>query len=76
MQRWYESRGFRKVDSYLHVYVELDERLRGLFPITDGLRPVKVFAHYTGDHRDDIKKRFARAHDCVLYERRLPGIEA
>lgn len=76
VQRWYESRGFRKVDSYLHVYVELDEGLRDLFPITDGLRPVTVFAHYTGDDRDDIKKRFARAHDCVLYERRLPGIEA
>lgn len=68
---WYESHGFELVDSYLHVYVELDEGLRELFPITDGLRPVKLFAHYVGDQRDAVKRRFARVHDCVLFERRL-----
>ena len=36
---WYESHGFELVDSYLHVYVELDEGLRDLWPITEGLRP-------------------------------------
>jgi len=67
---WYTSRGFEPIDSYLHVYVELDEGLRDLFPITEGLRPVKLFAHYVGGDRDEIKKRFARVHDCVLFERR------
>jgi ribosomal protein S18 acetylase RimI-like enzyme len=71
VQGWYEARGFEQVESYLHVYVELDEGLRELFPVADGLRPVKLFAHYTGARRDEIKKRFARVHDCVLYERRL-----
>ena len=69
---WYESHGFELVDSYLHVYVELDEGLRDLFPVTDGLRPVKLFAHYVGDDRDAVKQRFARVHDCVLFERRFP----
>jgi ribosomal protein S18 acetylase RimI-like enzyme len=68
---WYEAHGFELVDSYLHVYVELDEGLRDLFPITDGLRPVKLFAHYLGDRRDEIRQRFARVHDCVLFERRF-----
>jgi ribosomal protein S18 acetylase RimI-like enzyme len=68
VQAWYESHGFAQVDSYLHVYVELSEGLRDVFPITDGLRPVKLFAHYTGERRADVKRRFARVHDCVLYE--------
>lgn len=68
---WYGSHGFELVDSYLHVYVERDEGLRDLFPVTDGLRPVKLFAHYVGDDRDAVKQRFARVHDCVLFERRF-----
>ena len=68
---WYESRGFVAVDSYLHVYVELGEGLRDLFPIAEGLRPVKLFAHYTGDQREQVRQRFARVHDCVLFERRF-----
>jgi ribosomal protein S18 acetylase RimI-like enzyme len=69
---WYESRGFELVSSYLHVYVELDEGLRDLFPgTTDGLRPVRVFAHYVDDRRDEIRRRFARVHEDVLYERRF-----
>jgi ribosomal protein S18 acetylase RimI-like enzyme len=69
---WYESRGFQLVHAYLHVYVELDEGLRELFPVTpDGLRPVKLFAHYLGEERDAVRERFARVHEDVLYERRL-----
>lgn len=71
VRAWYESRGFDQIDSYLHVYIGLDDGLRALFPVTDGLRPVALFAHYTGDERDRVKQRFARVHDCVLYERRL-----
>jgi GNAT superfamily N-acetyltransferase len=70
---WYESRGFELVDSYLHVYVEMDEGLREQFPVTkDGLRPVKVFAHYLGDDPEAIRQRFARVHDDVLFELRFP----
>ncbi|MGH3077085.1 MAG: GNAT family N-acetyltransferase [Gaiellaceae bacterium] len=69
---WYEERGFELVHSYLHVYVELEEGLRSMFPISaDGLRPVRMFAHYVGDGRDDVRRRFARVHEDVLYERRL-----
>lgn len=69
---WYESRGFELVQRYLHVYVELDEGLRDLFPVTpDGLRPVRMFAHYLGDEGDAIRERFSRVHEDVLYERRL-----
>lgn len=69
---WYESMGFEPVSSYLHVYVELHEGLREQFPITkEGIRPVKVFAHYIGDDPEAIRQRFARVHDEVLFESRF-----
>lgn len=71
VRAWYGSHGFSQVYSYLHVYVELADGLRDLFPIREGLRPVKLFAHYTGDDRDAVRRRFARVHECVLYERRF-----
>ncbi len=71
VQQWYERLGFAQIESYLHVYVELDDGLRELFPITNGIRPVKLFAHYVGDQRDALRRRFARVHDCVLYELRF-----
>ena len=69
---WYESRGFELVNSYLHVYIEVQEGLRDEFPISvDGLRPVKLFAHYIGEDRGAIRQRFSRVHDDVLYELRF-----
>jgi GNAT superfamily N-acetyltransferase len=67
VQRWYETHGFTKIDSYLHVYLERED-LRAL----DGeLRLVKAFAHYTGDRPGDIRQRYGRVHDDVLYEKQL-----
>lgn len=66
-QRWYERHGFVQVDSYLHVYLERDD----LREFDGELRLVKAFAHYTGDRGDEIRRRFARVHDDVLYEKRL-----
>jgi ribosomal protein S18 acetylase RimI-like enzyme len=67
VQRWYERHGFVRIDSYLHVYLE-----RGDLREFDGeLRLVKALAHYTGDDRDKIRRRYNRVHDDVLYEKRL-----
>jgi GNAT superfamily N-acetyltransferase len=71
VQRWYESQGFERVYSYLHVYVRGQDELEGVVSAELGLKPVKVFAHYTGDRPEEIRARFERVHDCVLYERRL-----
>ena len=67
---WYEARGFEHVQSYAHVYVDLDERARELFPASDGIRPVRVFAHALADP-GELRARFRRVHEAVLYERRL-----
>jgi ribosomal protein S18 acetylase RimI-like enzyme len=73
VQRWYESQGFEQIYSYLHVYLHGREEIGGAIGSELlGLKPVKVFAHYTDEGgRDEIRARFERVHDCVLYERRL-----
>jgi len=67
VQRWYASHGFDLIDGYLHVYLERDD----LRQFDGELRFVKAFAHYTGDRPDEIRQRYARVHDDVLYEKRL-----
>jgi ribosomal protein S18 acetylase RimI-like enzyme len=64
-QRWYGRHGFVQIDSYLHVYLERND----LRAFDNELRLVKALAHYTGDHRDEIRERLV--HDDVLYEKRL-----
>ena len=76
VQRWYEANGFVEVFSYLHVYPHGRAEIEGVFTSElQDLKPVKVFAHYTGDRRDEIRARFERVHDCVLYERRLGKLD-
>lgn len=67
VQRWYERHGFVRIDSYLHVYLERDD----LRQFDAELRLVKAFAHYTGNDREKIRRRYKRVHDDVLYEKRL-----
>ena len=71
VQRWHETHGFTQIDSYLHVYLERDEGLGNMDVDGEELRLVKAFAHYTGDRRDEIRRRFRRTHDDVLYEKPL-----
>jgi ribosomal protein S18 acetylase RimI-like enzyme len=71
VQRWYESHGFVQISSYLHVYLHGRSEIDGILNSELGLKPVKVFAHYTGDRPDEVRSRFARVHDCVCYERRF-----
>ena len=72
VQEWYESQGFVQIRSYLHVYVHGRSETDGVIGSElDGLKPVHVFAHYSGDDRDSIRARFERVHDCVCYERRF-----
>jgi len=70
VQRWYETHGFTLIDGYLHVYLERDD-LRALDGQVGELRLIKAFAHYTGDRPDEIRQRYGRVHDDVLYEKRL-----
>jgi hypothetical protein len=70
---WYEACGFRQRYSYLHVYLSGQEVRDEVTIRTEGLKPVLAFAQYTGGPpvEDGLRRRFARTHDDVLFERAL-----
>jgi hypothetical protein len=56
------------MSSYLHVYPEgKDEVSRAVQPALPGLKPVHMFAHYTGDDREAIRANFRRVHECSMF---------
>jgi ribosomal protein S18 acetylase RimI-like enzyme len=70
VQAWYESCGFTQRYSYLHVYMQPEEAREEITLRTEGLRPVLGFAHYIAEEgRDEIRRRFSRTHEDVLFER-------
>lgn len=66
--QWYESQGFQKVDRYLHVYLQDEEVKQGISSHIPGLKPIHVFAQYSGDSANNIKGQFRRVHECNRYD--------
>jgi GNAT superfamily N-acetyltransferase len=68
VEAWYHAQGFRWVEAYWHVYLvgreEIGRAIRCDIP---GLRPVSVFAHYTGDD-ETVCRGFERVHRCSRYD--------
>ncbi len=53
----YENNGFVKVDSYLHVYSDHTDEIKGVMKSNiDQLYPIQTFAHYTGENKRRHKK--------------------
>jgi len=72
VNKWYVNSGFLKVDSYLHVYIDGAEELKGSINSEIAkLHPTQVFAHYTGENKAAIKDQFNRVHDCNCYEKEI-----
>lgn len=70
VNKWYESNGFMKKDTYYHVYLEGKEELNDVLELKmSNLHPVQAFAHYVGDKHAEMKQRFKRVHECNMYER-------
>jgi len=68
---WYKTNGFQLLMSYLHVYLDYDEAREVLHSTIPGLKPVKVFAHYSKDDREAVRRKFQRVYDCNLFELRF-----
>ncbi|HDX9621245.1 TPA: GNAT family N-acetyltransferase [Bacillus anthracis] len=67
---WYENNGFVNVNSYLHVYSDHTDEIKGVIKSNiDQLYPVQTFAHYTGENKEEIRKQFKRVHDCFCFEK-------
>lgn len=70
VQAWYKAQGFARVESYLHVFADGGNELRGAVRSEmPGLLLVQAFGHYVGSDPAAIRQRFSRVHECVLYER-------
>lgn len=71
---WYEARGFKVIDTYLHVYLDHEEAGQVIESDVPGLRFVKVFSHFSQypARFEEIRKRFKRVHDCNLFELVFP----
>lgn len=69
---WYIKKGFLQVDSYLHVFAVGEDELKGLVKNEiPKLYPIQTFAHYVGENKDEIKKKFNRVHECFCFEKEL-----
>ncbi|PAE14335.1 GNAT family N-acetyltransferase, partial [Virgibacillus sp. 7505] len=38
-----------------------------------GITPVGVFAHYSGDRKEEVRNAFKRVHECRCYVKQLKG---
>lgn len=66
--QWYEARGFQKIDTYFHVYLhnaEVNQHIRSNLP---DLKPISVFAHYSGKATEGLTSKFQRIHACNRYD--------
>ena len=71
---WYLAKGFEPKESYLHVWVDGRDELRGAVKSEiPGLMPCLAFAHYVGEDKEAIRRRIDRVHECVRYELPLDG---
>ena len=71
VNKWYEVNSFEKQESYLHVYIDGGEELKGsIISEIPRMYPVYTFAHYVGEDTDRIKKMFKRFHECSCYVKR------
>ena len=68
---WYLKREFKLTSSYLHVYLEGTECSDVKFLKAPKMKAQKVFAHYVGENKTEIKNKYKRVHDCNCYQKNL-----
>ena len=72
VNNWYVNSGFKKVESYLQVFIDGNSELKGAIKSElPDLFPIQAFAHYIGEENEQIKKKFKRVYECNCYEKML-----
>lgn len=71
VNNWYENRGFKLKEHYLHVYTDGDECDEVSDSKIEKLFLMNTFAHYVGENEKEIKEKFKRVHECNLYRLKL-----
>ena len=66
-EKWYLSQGFRKMQTYYHVYIDSDEVTPEIINSQiPQMKPTTVFAHYLGDDKSFLEQ-FKRVYCCSRY---------
>ncbi|CEG25328.1 GNAT family N-acetyltransferase [Bacillus sp. B-jedd] len=68
---WYVKNGFKKVDSYLQVYVEGKELAGAVKSKIPGMHLVQAYGHYVGKEKESINNQFIRVHECTCFEKQF-----
>ena len=68
VQNWYESTGFKRFQSYWHVYLNSTQTLRQNLP--KEIEPIGLFCHCDQDNLSFVKENYDidRIHECIGYE--------
>jgi len=68
VEKWYQSQGFQRVESYYHIYIDSNEiapeAVNALIP---HMNLKSAFAHYLGDDTS-ILSQFKRVYRCSRYD--------
>ncbi len=76
VNKWYEQHGFVKSESYLHVFLDSDEEMDNAGLLSkDGLRPMSVFAHYTGTDIEQVRSQYNVFMNVPVIRSRLEGFK-
>jgi ribosomal protein S18 acetylase RimI-like enzyme len=68
VEKWYQSQGFQRVESYYHIYMDSNEIAPEIVNAeVPGMKLMSAFAHYTGND-DSIINQFKRVYRCNRYD--------
>jgi len=70
IQKWYEKMRFVQTYTYHHLYFDEPALEKYDLSVPAQVRPVTMFAHYTGSD-PDVLNRASRRHLCMCYVKRI-----
>lgn len=72
VNNWYKNNRFEHVESYLQVFMDGEDELKEIMMSEiSGLYPIQAYAHYVGEDKETIKKKFKRVHECICFEKKF-----
>ncbi|MDQ0157435.1 GNAT family N-acetyltransferase [Robertmurraya andreesenii] len=72
VNNWYKNNRFEQVESYLQVFMDGEDELKEIMMSEiSGLYPIQAYAHYVGEDKETIKKKFKRVHECICFEKKF-----
>lgn len=72
VNNWYKNNRFEQVESYLQAFMDGEDELKEVMKSAiSGLYPIQAYAHYVGEDKETIRKKFKRVHECICFEKKF-----